>query len=299
MSNNLISGERLMKIADLCIVEKNCLPNLLNGISKYIEVGYGGQDPNMSIPLNTELIQKKNIDKFKNSKIIFVKTDFITIFFDIYYQYLENNLIIITHNSDYPIDELKRKYIDLPKIKLWFGMNTLIQHPKLITIPIGIANSQYKHGNIDLLESIKNDKSFKNNLLMVNFNTVTNKNKRINILNLMKKKGFQVNDSSINPVNQKEYLKKLSSSKFCIAPPGNGFDCHRIWECIFLDVIPIIEKNDAFKQFSDLPILEVDDWNVLNKEYLNNIYSTFSKKNKNKSLFDFWIKTINSTQIIR
>ena len=51
-----------------------------------------------------------NIDKFKNSKIIFVKTDFITIFFDIYYQYLENNITIITHNSDYPIDELKRKF---------------------------------------------------------------------------------------------------------------------------------------------------------------------------------------------
>ena len=81
---SVVSGERLMKIADLCIVEKECLPNLLNGISKYIEVGYGGQDPNMTIPLNSDLIQKKNIDKFKNSKIIFVKTDFITIFFDIY-----------------------------------------------------------------------------------------------------------------------------------------------------------------------------------------------------------------------
>ena len=62
MSNNLISGERLMKIADLCIVEKECLPNLLNGIDKYIEVGYGGQDPNMTIPLNTNLVAGDVID---------------------------------------------------------------------------------------------------------------------------------------------------------------------------------------------------------------------------------------------
>ena len=154
MSNNLVTGERLMKIADLCIIEKKCLPNLLNGIDKYIEVSYGGHDSNMSIPINNDLVSKKNIDKFKNSKIIFVKTDFITIFFNIYYQYLQKDITIITHNSDYPIDEYKTKFLDLPKIKNWYGMNTLIKHPKLITIPIGIANSQYKHGDLNLLESI-------------------------------------------------------------------------------------------------------------------------------------------------
>ena len=67
MSNNLVTGERLMKIADLCIIEKKCLPNLLNGIDKYIEVSYGGHDSNMSIPINNDLVNAKHIVDSKPS----------------------------------------------------------------------------------------------------------------------------------------------------------------------------------------------------------------------------------------
>ena len=55
-------------------------------------------------------------------------------------------------------------------------------------------------------------------------------------------------------------MEDLSKHKFCISPPGNGVDCHRTWECLYLGVIPIVEKSPHMSYFDDLPILFVDNY---------------------------------------
>ena len=73
----------------------------------------------------------------------------------------------------------------------------------------------------------------------------------------------------------------LSKHKFCISPRGRGVDCHRHWECLYLGVIPIIEKSPEMKDFADLPILYVDNYHKINVKYLNQIYEEFQKKTFN------------------
>ena len=90
------------------------------------------------------------------------------------------------------------------------------------------------------------------------------------------------------------YIEKLSRHKFCISPRGNGVDCHRIWECLYLGVIPIVEKSPHMSYFHDLPILFVDSYDVISIEYLNQIYNYFQHKsfNMEKLSLSYWNRKI-------
>jgi hypothetical protein len=62
-----------------------------------------------------------------------------------------------------------------------------------------------------------------------------------------------------------QHVSNVKKCKFCICPEGNGFDCHRLWECLYLDVIPICEKS----VFIDND-LTIDDQNKLDFNYWKN-----------------------------
>ena len=71
---------------------------------------------------------------------------------------------------------------------------------------------------------------------------------------------------------------KLSYYKFAICPEGNGVDCHRIWECIYLGVVPIIIDSIQMSFFKYLHIYWIHaglNWidfiNCTNE--LRNVYS--------------------------
>ena len=269
---NLCSGYEFMKIVDVCICENNINDKLRFGINK--------------------LYSYNNIDKneLKKAKNIFIKTDYINYFFRKYYRFLSEDVNIITHNSDYEINKIHENILNLPKIKKWYAQNVKFEHLKLNSIPIGIANPQYKHGNKLLLEKIKNNNLIKSNLLYINFNTNTNPGQRNHIYNIFKD---LPNDCNKN-LTQEEYLKNIAKSKFCISPPGNGTDCHRIWECIYMDTVPIVKKDIAFAQFEDLPILFIDNWEEINNEYLLDKYNKIiNERKKDKIYIEYWINQLN------
>ena len=64
-------------------------------------------------------------------------------------------------------------------------------------------------------------------------------------------------------------MKELASYKFAISPEGNGIDCHRTWECLYLGVIPIVKNSNPMSYFKELPILFVDDYSCINNDFLN------------------------------
>ena len=59
--------------------------------------------------------------------------------------------------------------------------------------------------------------------------------------------------------SKEEYFIELAKHKYAICPRGNGIDTHRLWECLYLDVIPIVIKND-FPNIDNLPIIILNDW---------------------------------------
>ena len=117
----------------------------------------------------------------------------------------------------------------------------------------------------------------KTNLLYVNCDVRSNRNKRVPLMELMRRKGYKVIVGE-KSLDQEVYWTELAQSKFIISPPGNGVDCHRIWESIYLGTIPIVERNIVLEPFTHLPILFIDDWNVINNEFLERKWEEFSQK---------------------
>ena len=235
-------------------------------------------------------INKSQIETIKNNKIIFIYTHLLDSFFKIIYPHL-NKFILITHNSDHEISDKYLLYLNENKILGWYSQNINLIHNKLIALPIGIANSQWRHGDLNNLKIIKHKNNIKINLLYINFSIGTNRNVRGPIMNKFKNLEYATVEKKISHIN---YLDNLSKHKFCLVPPGNGIDCHRTWECIYLGVIPIIINHIHNNNFNDLPILIIDNWDIVNESFLNKKYLEIVQKKYNLSKIDFnyWKKII-------
>jgi hypothetical protein len=90
-----------------------------------------------------------------------------------------------------------------------------------------------------------------------------------------------------------QYAINMSYHKFVISPPGNGIDCHRTWESLYLGCIPIVIKNKIYDEFYDLPIIQVNDYSEVTNELLN-LYNNFNFKNE-KLYIPYWKKQIKES----
>ena len=79
------------------------------------------------------------------------------------------------------------------------------------------------------------------------------------------------------------------------SPPGNGLDCHRTWEALYLGVTPIA-KNSVFNNFFEsigIPLFVIKNWNVLKKENLLEKIKILGSQNYSKPLyFEYWKQII-------
>jgi len=96
------------------------------------------------------------------------------------------------------------------------------------------------------------------------------------------------------------YLKALAGHRFVASPEGNGLDCHRTWEALYLGTIPIVLHSRAMEYFRDLglPILLIDNWPelanydevTLEKKYQELI----ARKNDSALSLDYWSEQIKN-----
>ncbi|CAF4853791.1 unnamed protein product [Rotaria socialis] len=55
-----------------------------------------------------------------------------------------------------------------------------------------------------------------------------------------------------------------------LSPRGNGIDCHRTWEALYLDAVPIVWHSTIDSLYADLPIIIINDLNDINEQFLRN-----------------------------
>lgn len=204
-----------------------------------------------------------NQDKKRDVPLYFVKTDYIDLFFTKFKP--NKNFILLTHNSDYHITNKYLTYLDDELLVTWFAQNVDVTHPKLKSIPIGIANEKWAHGNTEILLKIINENNNKDNLIYSNFNIHTNIKERSHCLNEISKRGIKTTSNK----NFEDYLRDLSKSFFVISPNGNGVDCHKTWEALYLKTIPIVTKSLNTEFYKDYPILIIDNWSNFDTFNLN------------------------------
>ena len=158
-----------------------------------------------------------------------------------------------------------------------------MNHPKVHLLPIGIANTMWPHGNIDNFTIVKNFN--KEDKIYFYFNTHTNSIERELCKNIIQRKGIHFGNSQ----SHKNYLVDLSKCKFAICPPGNGIDCHRTWECYYMNVIPILLRSTFTEHLNNiLPCIVLNNWNEFNYNEIINKYDELVKVlQRNKQYIDF------------
>lgn len=191
--------------------------------------------------------------------------------------------------SKFPTNYLDIKYIDKVHTQLIpiieennvkvFVHAVSIYSPNVLTVPIGVF-SKFNHFHLK--------SNHKEKLCYANFGLCIDRwfgNPRNEVVEYIKTKPFIFYENIVsadlvnrNTMNIDHFYENISKSKFAICPRGCGIDTYRLWDCICLGCIPIVEKYGGYEHFADLPILFIDsyhDYDLLTEDYLNQTYSDF------------------------
>jgi hypothetical protein len=79
-----------------------------------------------------------------------------------------------------------------------------------------------------------------------------------------------------------EIYERNRQYPFWLSPRGNGIDCHRTWEALYLDIIPIVWNNSLNVLYENLPVVIINDYEQLNEEFLYEKLNEISKKKLSK-----------------
>lgn len=209
-------------------------------------------------------------------------------------------LSVILHNWDTPPPEAFFARLAEMKTKV-FAVNIQDGFHRATPIPLGIENLTRRRGGTledfhifrDILLRGKDILPERENLVFSNFRIRTNRNAREKLATELSKSrhGFADGGMSI-----RAYREQILGSKFVVSPRGNGIDCFRTWESIYLGAVPIVLAGDLAQSLSnDLPIWVVSDWReVLDQsdDALDQIFMELSTRGLEKAFFPYWQRRI-------
>ena len=243
----MISGEQIQELCDIYC-----------GLKEDFEY-----NPRIRKQVKKHMDLSTVITSWNNPRKIFCYTHRLDHFMEILPS-IQNNFILISHNSDGNVTEKYLPLLQHPKLLFWHAQNVLLSHPKLGCIPIGLANSMWPHGNQEIMLDVITRKNEKINSVFFNFSGHTNPSERMYCYDALKDKLVWQ-----PTVRFQEYLETMSTYKYAICPPGNGIDCHRIWECIYLGVIPILLRSPCTEKIhTKFPSVLLDRWEDFNEELI-------------------------------
>ena len=240
--------------------------------------------------------KKFNPKKVKINDTVFISSTLVDTFFKEIHPLIDNEYILISHNSDRNITQEEIKYMD-NKILHWFAQNMEGKNNKTSVIPIGLENLRYQlNGVLSDFQTTENIE--KSKITLLSFNVVTNNKERKKVLEALKNNRFIENNSF---GNHREYFEELKKYKFNLCPEGNGLDTHRIWESLLASAIPVMIRNTFTENLASLnfPIMLLDEWEDFNSFTIEDLNKYYKKETDSKNFFDivsyeYWLNKIKS-----
>lgn len=258
--DDIITGERLQALAEVTVTTKPMVRfhrSMRAAGIRNIALFRGDQN-------NLEMTPEA-VAKLRGKRRIYVYAQLLPSFFEHVLPELDHRFILLTNNSVASIDARYLPQLGDDRIRHWFAQNVAIEHDKLTPLPVGLANAQWRHGKLKMfVEQVSRPPLERKPLIYVNFLVRTNPAVRGPILESMK----QVENAWMAPkTGFRDYLSDMASCRWCVSPPGNGLDCHRTWEALYLGVIPIVQRSVMGQQlYQGLPVVECDDLTRLDPE---------------------------------
>lgn len=233
-------------------------------------------------------------DKFKEK---FSKTGFYSDIDFVLNNVSNDSNYVITHNGDYAVDD--RKVSFYKNLKKWFGQNVLSTDSRASPIPIGLEND-YVPGQPSkkiFLEKLSKTQVNPTSLIYLNCNISTCVDDRFPAYKHFVYQQWCTTKKH-GTISYENYCNDILQHKFVVCPRGNGLDCHRNWEVLYLNRYPIMKRYQGLENlYSELPVLFIDDWDQVDEKLLLSTIEKFNsiQFNYEKLKFSYWSNLIEKS----
>lgn len=170
------------------------------------------------------------------------------------------NLII--HNGDV-VPNVEEMQILGNSFNQIYSVNWLGDASVALPLPIGLENRDKRRNGVPGDYLRENEKGLPTHdqrdiSLLAAFSVHTNFRERLVALDYARQiPGVKI---VTDPITPKQYRKLVLRAKFVLSPPGNGPDCHRTWEALYLGATPIVHSSSWPFLGYEIPALVVDSW---------------------------------------
>ena len=211
---------------------------------------------------------------------------------------IKKKTLLVTHSTDWKITE--ERYNKLPpNVIRWFSPNIAFKGERLQSVPLGLETLQrFDFHHIYKIEKmkakIKEEKIAKNWLFLCHSSHQANITDREEAYKVLAHQPFVTAIYRPNIFAFDDYINNIYSHPFMISPEGSGIDCHRTWECLYMDTFPVMKRNINMSYYEDLPICFVEKWSDVTEKFLSEEYDRIinSEWNLKKIDFDYWKQVI-------
>jgi hypothetical protein len=163
------------------------------------------------------------------------------------------------------------------KVGQVFSNNLIGKNERCSPVPLGIERQAYRSaGRVRNFQKKYQTKTSNRAIpFLIAWNDATNAKRPIY------RAEFQHHSNSL-VINQRVTAstihKLMRKTMFVPSPAGNGIDCHRTWEALYLGAVPVVLRSEYFGE-SNWPVLVVDSWSELLEKkddelkeiYVNNV----------------------------
>jgi len=247
-------------------------------------------------------------DFHNDENVIFCKIDFILEEFE-RIKLKKNKCVLIIANGDITFDD--NLFSRCPEnVTHIFSTNTNCLSDKVTPIPIGVEIDMLpkREGHGIINEGIFHKKKYllnpelieggqPVNKLISNFRVETNRSFRSQIKRICEESNCI---DHYNEISFEDFASYAKSYLGVVSPRGNGIECIRTYETLYLGGIPIVvgsiqDYHSIYEKiYKNLPVVFISDQNKL-KDF-NFISDEIKKvqKNSRESLnYDYWVEIIN------
>ena len=255
----IITGERVQGMAEVTVISRRT-NEFHRGVAHYARE---------MVRFETSMAElgERELDRLARARSVFLYThDFDEFAAVVWPRLTSRPPVLITHNSDGEVSEKHAAWLDREgaSVRCWLAQNATVRHPRLCPVPIGIANSMWPHGNVrSLARAMRRARRTDREplSLFAQFSASTNP-ARVAAAEALRANLPAQHVDGTPSLKWRQYIKLLSAHQFSACPRGNGIDTHRLWESLYLGVVPIVERTTLSEHWegAGLPLVLIDDW---------------------------------------
>ncbi len=235
------------------------------------------------------------LERVKSGDIIFCQSNLVLSFNEEVLAKLDKDVIVILGNSDQNFNLELASQLNLERVTKVYAQNLVDKIEKFAALPIGLENAWLLDNGKPLTFKVQRLFRFKKRFRIMWTFSPTNINERTQVAEALSK--LDIADQ-LPRISKFKHRFALSRYAFVASPPGNGLDCHRTWEAMYLRCIPIVKRSFMTEEFENrgLPIWIVDSYDELSQydeETLKSKYLELAPRfNSDLLWFKYWRELI-------